>query len=407
MKKLIITTFALLLIAPVAIVGQTLHAIIFANTQNSSIGESVVVDFERMGVEMKAMAKSIGYTLKRYNYYGSPENFNHNNLEQVLTNLSCAPNDIVFFYYSGHGSRAMNEKTKFPEMCLFVNDENYYNTSQQLYPLYNVYSRIRQKNPRLTIVMGDLCNKTMEGFYRKEESSSKGATILSKETCDVYKNLFLNVQGGLIAASSEPKETSVCYVVTGNDGRKQQLGGYFTYSFLGVLQYYVSKNKNVSWESLMDNTIAVTRDLTRGKKDDNGNPHPQTPIYKSEIVLAQPPSSTTNINTPPQAPTSSNDATTNQQENLAYSLSMVCNQNVAKIDRVRNILEAKKYFDGTSARVQVVGCDNRTIVNTCSVESYLNYLSMATKMDQVVVMDTKTNGSGKVTYMKVHEIHYQ
>lgn len=406
MKRLIIITLTFLLIAPAAIIGQTLHAIIFANTQNSTIGESVAVDFKRIELEMTTIAKSIGYTIKKYNYYGSPGNFNRNNLEQVLTNLSCSPNDIVFFYYSGHGGRAVDEKTKFPEMLLFVNDEDFYSTSQ-LYPLYDVYSRIRQKNPRLTIVMGDLCNSIIEGFYKNENNASKGATILSKGTCNVYKNLFLNTKGGLIVASSEPKYTSGCYVFQGDDGKWYNAGGYLTHSFLCVLQYFVSESKNVSWDSLMANTIAITRDLTKDKKDENGNPCPQTPIYKSEIVLAQPPSNTTNINTPPQTPTPSNDAATNQQDNLAYSLSMVCNQNVAKIDRIRNIPKAKNYFDGTQARVQVVGCDNKTIVNTCSAESYLNYLSMATKMDQVVVMDIKTNNSGKVTYMKVHEIHYQ
>lgn len=405
MRKFIFIAFVLSIITPVSIIGQTFHAIIFANTQNSGIGESVAVDLKRMGLEMTTIAKSIGYTLKKYYYYGAQENFNRNNLETVLTNLSCAPNDIVFFYYSGHGGRAMNEKTDFPEMCLFVNDENF-KSNAQLYPLHDVYSRIRKKHPRLTIVMGDLCNTIWEGFYRNENAASKGATILSKGTCDVYKNLFLNAQGGLIAASSEPKYTSGCYVFKEN-GNWYNAGGYLTHSFLCALQYFVSQSKNVSWNSLMDNTIARTRNLTKDKKDNNGNLRPQTPIYKSDITFSQSPSNVTNINTLPQAPTSSNDAATNQQDNLAYSLSMVGNQCVPKLDRIHNILKAKSYFENTQASVQVVGFDNKTIVNTCSVESYLNYLSMATKMDQVVVIETKKNDAGKITYMKVHEIRYQ
>lgn len=405
MNTYFFVTIFLLLIAPVTIMGQTLHAIIFANTNNSTIGQSVAVDFKRMELEMTTIAKSIGYTIKKYNYYGSSANFNHEKLGLVLSNLNCSPNDIVFFYYSGHGGRAMNEKTDFPEMCLFVNDEDLVNSSQ-LYPLYDVYSRIMKKKPRLTIVMGDLCNSLWEGFYRNENKASKGATVLSKGTCDVYRNLFLNVKGGLIAASSKPKYSSGCYMFQEN-GQWYHAGGFFTHSFLYALQYFVGKGKNVSWESLMDNTIALTRDLTKDRKDDDGNLSPQTPIFQSNIVVVQSPLDSPNTNTSPQPPVSSNDATTNQRDELAYSLSMICNQSVSRLDRIHNIPKAKSHFASTQARVQVIGFDNKTIVNTCSIESYLNYLSMATNMEQVVVIEIENSNTGKVTYMKVHEIHYQ
>jgi len=404
MKRLVLIVFLIALIAPNAVVGQTLHAIIFANTNNKGIGESVEVDFKRVQLEMTAITNAIGYKIKKYFYYGTQANFSRSNLDAVMTNLTCAPDDIVFFYYSGHGGRAMNEETDFPEMCLFVNDDDYKSNSQ-LYPLHDVYTRIRKKNPRLTIVMGDMCNSLMEGYYRNENNASRGATILSKGTCDVYRNLFLNVRGGIIVASSEPKYTSGCYIFQEN-GKWYNAGGYLTHSFLCVLQYFVSQSKNVSWDALMDNTIAMTRELTKNKKDEGGNPCPQTPIYKSELTTASN-STMANINTPPQAPTTSNDEATNQHDNLAYSLSMVGNQNVKRIDRIHNIQKAKPHFAGMQARVQVIGFDGRTIVNTCSIESYLNYLSMATNIDQVVVIETKKNDAGKVSYLKVHEIHYQ
>lgn len=403
MKKLI-TILLMALTASITMCGQTFHAIIFANTHNRGIGESVEVDLKRMSLEMTTIAKSIGYPLKKHFYYGPTESFNHVNLEKVLTNLSCGPDDVVFFFYSGHGGRAVNEKTDFPEMCLFVNDENL-NSKSQFYPLYDVFTRIKKKNPRLTIVMGDLCNSPMKGFYRNDNNASKGATILSKGTCNVYQNLFLNTRGGLIAASSEPEYPSGCYVFQDN-GKWYDAGGFLTHSFLCVLQYFVGHNEDVSWTSLMDNTIGLTQELS--KTDLEGNPQrPQTPIYKSEIEPVHTSTTNTEIVAAPQPPLSSNDSETNQQDNMAYSLSMVCNQSVPKLDRIRNIAKAKNYFENNAAMVQVIGFDNKTIVNTCTIESYLNYLSMATKMDQVVILDTKKNSAGKVTYMRVHEIHYQ
>lgn len=400
MKKLAIIIFALSFFVMPSF-GGTFHAIIFANTGNVSIGTSVEVDLNRMELEMKTISKAIGYSIKKYVYYGETDKFNRGNLDAVINNLDCAPDDIVFFYYSGHGGRAENEETLFPEMCLFVNDKDFTSISQ-LYPLHNVYARIKKKNPRLTIVMGDMCNSIIEGYYRNDNKASKGATILSKETCDVYKNLFLNVRGGLVAASSEPGHTSGCYRIREN-GKWYEAGGYLTYSFLYVLQQFAIQGESVNWEGLMDTTVALTQELSK----DGSNGSPQTPVYRSEITFASSPAGNDNINIIPQEPLYSNDDATNQRDKLAYSLSMVCNQNVSRLDRIHNIQAAKNYFAGSQACVQVIGADNKTIVNTCGIESYLNYLSIATNMDQVVVLETKKNDSGKVTYIKVHELHYQ
>lgn len=400
MKKTVLL-IALSLIAPITVIGQTFHSIIFANTENRGIGASVSVDLKRMGLEMTTIAKSIGYTLKKYYYYGGPENFNYSNLDKVLQGLSCSSDDIVFFYYSGHGGRFIDEKTRFPEMCLFPNDED----PASFYPLHDVYSRILKKKPRLTIVMGDLCNSLMKGSANNDNTASKGATILSKGTCDVYRNLFLNAKGGLIAASSEPKYSSSCYIFEEN-GNWYHAGGYFTHSFLCVLQYFVTQNEDVSWEALMENTIDVTRELS--KTDANGNSRrPQTPIFIPDIASFQSNSDNSNIIAPPQPPQPSNDNEINQLDNLSYSLSMVCNKSIPKLDRIRNIPKTKNYFKNMQTKVQVIGFDNKTIVNTCSIESYLNYLSIAANMDQVVVLETEKDASGKVTYIKVHEIHYQ
>ena len=392
--------------------GQTMHAIIFANTKSpgnpnnpgdEGIGPSVTVDFQRMGVEMTTIAKTIGYKLKKYYYYDTPERFSRNSLETVLRDLTCSSEDIVFFYYSGHGGRAMNEETIFPEMVLKVPYGAA--TPSQLYPLYDVYTCIRRKSPRLTIVMGDLCNSILSKDYYKGGNTAKGATVLNKSTYDVYKNLFLNVKGGIIAASSEPNKTSGCMLVQ-SEGNIYHAGGYMTATFLDVLQYYVGQSRHLNWHELWDTTVSLTQERTKDNMDANGHPSIQTPIYELDIAPVEAPAHA-NTDTTPNMPIPSNDDATNTRDGLAYSMSMVCNHNIPLMNRMRNINDALTHFAGTNARVQVVGFDNRTIVNTCNAKSYLNYLSMATNMEEVVVLDIQEDGSGKITYAKVHEIHYE
>lgn len=402
MKKTFIL-FCIYLISALPVCSQTLHAIIFANTKSPGdpnkpgsvgIGPSVTVDFERMGIEMTSIASFIGYKLKKYYYYDTPARFSRNSLLNVLNNLSCSRDDIVFFYYSGHGLRAENEASQYPEMVLHVPYSGA--SADDLYPLYNVYQKIRNKNPRLTIVFGDLCNSTIKGYY-SEYGSSRGATTKSIEACDIYKNLFLNVKGGLIAASSKPGHTSGCYEY--KDGTEG--GGTFTASFLDCLGYFVSQGKDVSWSSLLENTRELTKH--RSHLDEYGEK--QTPVFSTkDLVKAEAPATSSLSSSTSQ--TTANDAQTTAQDNLANALSAIANDRSRPAERIKVIAPTlSQYFVNPQARVQVVGRDSKTIVNTTTASSYLNYLSIATKMEQVIVLDEKKGNNGKITYLKVHEMH--
>ena len=401
MKKLVFLLFVCMsLNSPVC--SQTLHAIIFANTKSPGnpsipgsvgIGPSVTVDFERMGIEMSSIASFIGYKLKKYYYHGTAARFSRSSLEKVLSNLTCQSNDIVFFYYSGHGLRAMNEESQYPEMVLKV---PYGAASDnELYPLYDVYKKIKKKSPRLAIVFGDLCNSMAKGYY-KQSSSEKGASTKSSSVCEVYKNLFLNVKGGLIASSSKPGQTSGCATFT--DG--SDAGGCFTASFLDCLGSCVSKGQEISWDLL----LKKTRELTKQISAPNERGEHQSPVFSTkDLVVAPPPVPTPT--TQPLPPTS-DDSQTAMQDNLASALSSIGSDKGKLSERINLIpLTLSKFFSSPQARVQVVGRDSKTIVNTTIAQKYLNYLSIATKMEQVMVVDEKKDATGKITYLKVHEMH--
>lgn len=87
MKKLAIIIIFLSLLS-IRSSASTFHAIIFANTDDSHIGKSVYIDLKRMEVEMTAISKSIGYSIKKYFYYGDAARFNRDNLESVIDNLN-------------------------------------------------------------------------------------------------------------------------------------------------------------------------------------------------------------------------------------------------------------------------------------------------------------------------------
>ena len=397
MKKFVILFFIILMYG-VPIYAQTLHAIIFANTESpgskpgeTGIGPSVTVDFERMGIEMTSIASFIGYNLKKYYYYGSSNRFNKKNLVRLLNNFSCGKEDIVFFYYSGHGTRYENEGSSFPEMILKVQNGA---TDADLYSLHDTYNILKSKSPRLTIVIGDLCNSTWKGAY-KSTGTSKGASIKSSAVCDVYKNLFLNVKGGLIAASSKPGHTSGCAFYSGGS----HAGGIFTVSFLQCLGDCVSQGKTASWNQLLKETRTMAQKIS---SDDNLG-EKQYPIFDTHDLIKAEAPSVPQVNTPQ---ITADDIQTISYDNLADALTAIGNDRSKPAERIKLLASTlSKYFANSQARVQVVGRDSKTIVNTTMANKYLNYLSIATNMEKVMVLEERTDANGKINYLKVHEMH--
>ena len=235
--------------------SQTFHAIIFANTKNPSIGASVEEDLNRMKIELKSMANFIGYKYVSYEFKDYA--FNRSNLEKTIEGMRCGSNDIVFFYYSGHGGRSIREKTDYPQMLLVYDESIGGDERTDLYPIFNVKERIKTKNPRLTIVMGDLCNSEAEWVSPKDMVIDKSPTIKSSGKSQFYKDLFFNMKGDIITVSSRPKETSKAY----SDG------GAFTTSFLIILQSMVSKKSSADWNRLLDLTQNFTNELVKKRSD--------------------------------------------------------------------------------------------------------------------------------------------
>lgn len=399
MHKLIILIFFTLLSLPIK--AQTLHAIIFANTEcpgdprnpnDPGIGPSVSGDYYRMKIEMTTIAAFIDYELKTHYYIGDQEQFSRESLEKVLKGLKCDPQDIVFFYYSGHGSRSKNEKTDFPQMNFVVDPyKSRIPESTANYPLYNVMTRIKEKSPRLTIVLGDMCNSVANWVTPKTLPFDKAATKVEDAPVKFYKDLFLNVKGSLIATSSKPGQTSAAY----SDG------GAFTLGFMESLQQMVSEGMEPSWKNLLDYSVAATESRTQCR---------QTPIYDvSDLHIA---TSDTNTQIEPTTQTDNTAEITSTpditEDEVAISnlLTSVGSESVDEEKRIELAIEAMSLlFDSPNAVIKVVGRDGKTEVSTKTAKAYLDWLTVTTNLYKVVPIQAQISGNKKFTYLQVHEMY--
>lgn len=374
--------------------AQTLHAIVFANTKcpgdpedptDIGIGPSVMCDYQRMRIELETIATFCGYKKDFQMYEGSPQNFCRDKLEYALNNLKCGKNDIVFFYYSGHGGRPeVMTKDSFPHMQLLVNPFNPNNIikARNYYPLSQVLKRIKSKRPRLAIVIGDLCNSTSPLVPVENVASMRGITKISKIPCEFYRALFLKVKGSIIATSSRPKEVSKGDAV---------YGGYFTASFTEALQIMITENMKPDWNTLFEGSKIRTRARTGGEQ----NPYWELDIHPADEAPTHDVLDNPEPVTPPV-----------QTDGIDTYLTTIGNDHTPINERIRLIdVVLSKFFSSPKAKVEVVGKDGKTIVATKYADMYLNNLSIARKLVKVVTVNQEVNGSGKLISLKVHEMY--
>lgn len=115
MKKFLVCYFPLLALCMLhagEAFSQSLHAIVFADTNDPSIGSGDKQDFVNMTMEMSTIASATGLHLEKYFYSGF--NCSKSNLMGVLDRLQTSSGDVVMFYYSGHGTRSVQDESDYP-----------------------------------------------------------------------------------------------------------------------------------------------------------------------------------------------------------------------------------------------------------------------------------------------------
>ena len=236
--------------------AATLHTIIVADTNDPEINA------DKDLANIKAMVNAIsGATGLQSNLQVLAEDTISaygNGYQQVRTTvdqLRSYSDDVVIFYYTGHGVMDW-KKAEWPAMEL----QGVNSPSEQLLRLSRVKEILQQQKPRLLIVMADTCNKV-------DPIPTRGPAqiILPKiepGTEAAYQALFLNSQGVIIASAAKRGQKAI----------GDQKGGYFTQGFLTSLKSELN-SPNPSWKMIMANTKNWVQE-----KESNQTPQAQVAV---------------------------------------------------------------------------------------------------------------------------------
>ena len=261
--------------------AQTIHLIIFADTQDpnngSEVRNSVNVYTTQFIDRMNDAIIAKGYLPRQKTYSGL--NFTEAKCKEVIRSLSCGKDDIVVFYYLGHGGRAQmvkeertsyNQKYPWPDLAF---EKANTNESINGLTLNAIHNSLKQKGARLTVTIGMCCN-AHSAQYKKQGTTtqSRRYKIVSKKFAKkVGQQLFLKSKGNVLVASAQPGQFSYGGTYGGQDV------DCFTAALCETTDGYANddRGENVTWNSFLNEVFAKCTSLA---KDQGEVQHPKKQV---------------------------------------------------------------------------------------------------------------------------------
>lgn len=373
-RRLIAAIAALFL--SIGLNAQTFHLILFCNTIDEKIGESCERDHNLVYQEASTIADYLNYDIKYYDYYG--QNCSRENLLGLLADLNCATNDIVLFYYSGHGVHAAADPGSFPQMCLKYSGYQ----QDKFVPVRTVKEALDKKNAQLTIILTDCCNNIADWVSAKGYFEGMGKASAIKEVeAKHYRQLFSQQKGSVVITGSKKGQYSLC----------NKNGGFFTLSFFATMDQVGLGNISPDWNQVATSLTASTLDITGNRQEPYGS------INVSKLNGSIIP----DFNNGGGA---SSFETTTRAQKLFKSL---LDKRTSLTDRFSIADNAKEVLFARNAKVRVVGRDQKTTIAVDDVDSYLSKICLEKKIVSVSVISETKDNSDKYSYLVVHEVYAQ
>ncbi len=253
-----------------------IYLLIVANTGDSTIGIPCRNSMNLIEETFSNIAENIGIKIQVKKVFG--EKYSKANVEKEISSLKpiITTNDVLIFYYVGHGFRKTKDSRPFPYIDLRANPKE--KVLAQAMNAADVFAKIKPLNARLNLLMTDCCNSYIDApvpIVSADPRPRASGKILNIEKC---RALFLDPKRmTLLLAAADIGQYASCNV---------ELGAFFSFYFKGAMENALSdvKTTTPSWYQVIDEakvqTINKARRTYCEKPNIPANICKQSPFYQ-------------------------------------------------------------------------------------------------------------------------------
>ena len=366
--------------------AQTIHWITFIDTTDKNVGALDVtgrkVLYSRFINVINAALAEKGYNSDVQDFYGyrtSPEN-----CKKAVESLTCLPDDIIVFYYIGHGARPITDDDAlhpFPHMWLAQDSPN------KMIPLEWVHKTLKNKGARLTATIGMCCNVDENLSIKRAPTFgvSYGNTYLSEKQIVSIQNMFLRHRGDFILSSASPGQSS--------EGNLTPLGAMDIFTAALVTEFdELTERGDLSWASLFDNVKVLVNNITNGR---------QTPMFVSNIT------SVSRSSVPKREQPKKDGLDLKNADEVGNLLTQCLDFMIDKGQPIEKRIEISAQMQKLfilNAQVKIISRDGDVVVDRESIEDFLGRVVTSRILLKVIPIEYRATSS-QLTELKVKEYY--
>lgn len=395
MKKTVLMIMAMVM--ALTMQAQTIHWLTFIDTTDDNVGRIDILGrqvlYNRFVNVINAALAPAGYSSDIQDYYGTrttPEN-----CKDAIQNLKCDDKDIIVFYYIGHGTRAKDDPTPYPQMLLASTNID------KFIPLSWVNDQLKKKGARLAVTIGMCCNVVQDVTSKVSPTFSVnyGNTYVDDAAINNIQKLFLENTGNIIVSSASPSQSSIAIPVTTDIVPAGKYIDLFTTSLIHVFDHHLKNNKNITWEAVLDNLKEYVNDASIGR---------QTPIYEANINGSKRVDGGKRQTGQDETPLNQNDGDDEKLNRMVRLLDLIVDSSLKEEERMVGAALFKVAFLADDAEVKILAQDGDLVVDKETGEDFIDRISTSHILLKVAIESCKYVSDGdkiKVKEMRVREIY--